>query len=138
MMLDARKVGCGANGLLVLDAEGRLTGVLTSRSLFAALLDRWVPEGDLLKDRQALEERLFEAGRDYLALPAEDLSDHEVEPLSPDDRLPRMMERFVSSRLEALPVLDQGKLLGVVLLVDVYRAAVALALRPEDEGIRIT
>ena len=98
-MLDARSAGCGADTLLVINAEEQLVGLLTTRELFQTLMKEWVPDEATLTDRQKLEDRLFDLGRDYLATPIEAVMKSDVTTLTPKDRIPIMMARSVRSRL---------------------------------------
>ena len=41
-----------------------------------------------------------------------------------------------SEQLEFVPVVDDGHVLGLVPVTAIFQAAAALALTPEDEGIR--
>jgi len=142
LMLDARADGCGAETLLVIDEGGAFRGLLTTRQLFQSLLSRWLPEGadatpQDLDDRQAIEERLADEGREYLMLEVGQLMKEDVEPLAPGDRLPRMMRSFARQQLQSIPVVEAGRVLGVVLVVDVYETVAQLTITPEDEGIRL-
>jgi CBS domain-containing protein len=136
LMLDARADGCGAETLLVIDEGGAFRGLLTTRQLFQSLLSRWLPEGadatpQDLDDRQAIEERLADEGREYLMLEVGQLRKEDVEPLA------RMMRSFARQQLQSIPVVEAGRVLGVVLVVDVYETVAQLAITPEDEGIRL-
>lgn len=117
LMLDAR-----VSGLPVVDAAGRLVGVITEGDLLARA------ELGTEKKRAKWLEFLFGPGRS-----AEDFVHshgrrvHEVMTrtpivVAPDAKLEEVVGLMIDKRVKRLPVVDDGRLVGVVSRADVLRA----------------
>lgn len=102
--------------------------VLVDRRIGAVL----VMEGD--KIAGVLSERdivrcLAERGGEALALAARDLMTAEVETTSPDESVDQAMSHMTRRRIRHLPVLDQGRLVGIVSIGDLVKARIKDAER---------
>lgn len=135
ILLGTRLEGGQVQTLLVVEGQ-TLVGLLTTRCLFESLVSRWVPDAELLRDKAQLEERLFELAPGFLSQRVRDVMNTGVPTAAPDDRLPRLMELSIGQRLDTLPVLEEGRLLGVIRVVDLFIRVAGLALSPDDEGIQ--
>lgn len=140
-LLLARRLEGGQSQVLpVLDEDGTFLGLLSTRALFQDLVARWIPDESVLAnggDKEDLEDRLFDLGPEFLAQQVDAVMDDSVAAAHPADRLPRLMELAVAQHLDALPVVEEGKLRGVVPVVELFQKVAALTLTPEDEGIRL-
>lgn len=90
------------SGAPVLDRHGRLVGILTERDFLQAV-------------RQAA----------YHGQPGglvRDFMTHDPQTVSPQDTILDMAERFVNGRYRRYPVLDGGRLVGLISRRDVMRA----------------
>jgi len=90
------------SGVPVVDDEGALVGILTERDCI----------------RKAVE-----AG--YLDEPGGRVSEYmtrEVQTVSPDDSLMDVAKRFVDSPYRRFPVVERGRLLGIIMRRDFLRA----------------
>ena len=95
-------INCDISGALVLDQHGRLIGVLTERDCMKVALHAGYhgEPGGLVQD--------------YMS--ADPVS------VSPDDTILELAERFINARFRRYPVLDGGRLVGVISRRDVMRA----------------
>jgi CBS domain-containing protein len=109
-LLAARKIGA----VVILGAGGRLAGILSERDIVRALADK---------------------GADALALPVGQIMTRNVTTCAEDDEVASLMERMTSGKFRHLPVLRDGKLVGVVSIGDVVKERVQAAER-ESEALR--
>jgi CBS domain-containing protein len=107
----------GFNALPVVDDAGKLVGLTTSLDLLRAFsfsLDTVIPP-------------YAEAMR----RPVRDVMTPVVSSVGPDTPLTRVLERLVDSGKKSFPVVDQGRLVGMVAREDIMRA-----LRKADDRLR--
>lgn len=133
LLLGLRTETKGTPNLVVTEADGSFAGVLTPRSLLQALLESWQPSEDLRRDEDRLGDSLLHLVGNRLDTPIGELMIRDVPCAHPGDRLLRLVELISDRRLECVPVVEGDRPVGVVLQADVFRAAAALALAP-DEG----
>ena len=95
-------ISCDISGAPVLDQHGRLIGVLTERDCMRVALHAGYhgEPGGLV--------------RDYMT--------PDPVAVSPDDTILELAERFINARFRRYPVLDGGRLVGVISRRDVMRA----------------
>jgi len=96
-----------------------LIGVISDRDLLQAT--GWLHP----RECEALEAPLSQVG---------DLPMRKVEFCGPDDELGLLLERFVKGRVGSLPVVDGGRLLGIVTVTDILRAYSRAARRGSIRG----
>ncbi len=110
MILDENRIGA----VVVVDANGALAGVLSERDIVRALA-RNGPE--------ALSARVSES------------MSRDVVTCRPGDSLNRLMELMTDRRIRHLPVVQDGKLAGVVSIGDVVKQKIAEA-EAETEAMK--
>ncbi|MDJ0945409.1 MAG: CBS domain-containing protein [Kiloniellales bacterium] len=96
-LLKERNIGA----LVVTTEDGRLAGILSERDLVRGLPDH---------------------GADLLALKVKDRMTAEVTTCSPDDRVDGIMKLMTDGRFRHLPVVEDGKLVGIVSIGDVVKS----------------
>ncbi|MDJ0936324.1 MAG: CBS domain-containing protein [Kiloniellales bacterium] len=96
-LLKERNVGA----LVITTVDGRLAGILSERDLVRGLPDH---------------------GADLLALKVKDRMTAEVTTCSPDDRVDAIMKLMTDGRFRHLPVVEEGKLVGIVSIGDVVKS----------------
>ena len=96
-LLKERNIGA----LVVTSEDGRLAGILSERDLV-----RGLPEH----------------GADLLALKVKDRMTAEVTTCTPDDRIDDIMKLMTDGRFRHLPVVEEGKLAGIVSIGDVVKS----------------
>lgn len=105
--LTARRVGA------VLIMEGQhLAGILSERDLVRAIASR---------------------GADALSAPASSIMTQSVQTCGLDDLIDDLMERMTASRFRHLPVVDEGKVIGLVSIGDVVKQRIEEAVRERDD-----
>jgi CBS domain-containing protein len=102
MAVVQRFVAEDISGVVVVDEQQRVVGILTERDCIAA----------------AVRSGYFDERRGGVA----EFMSRDVETVGSDDRLMDVAERFVSSPYRRFPVVDGGKLVGVLSRRDVLRA----------------
>jgi len=95
--LKERNIGA----LVITTDDGRLAGILSERDLV-----RGLPEH----------------GADLLALKVKDRMTADVTTCSPDDRVDAIMKLMTEGRFRHLPVVEDGRLAGIVSIGDVVKS----------------
>ena len=109
--------------LPVVAGESRLVGVVTQRDLLKASL------ASVLGFGRAVE-------HDWLkAIPVRVVMTKEIEIASPSDSLKRAVDRMMAKKIGCLPVVDDGKLLGLLTETDCLQV-LANALVSEPPPVR--
>ena len=132
----------GAEAPLILivldpDQDGNYLGYLTARLLFKSLLDQWGPFLPDRKDGSISEKAFLENFEGRLDSPVSNALTPNLPSVRRDVRILNMIQLVVSSKLEVLPVIEDGVICGVVTLKSIYLAAAGLALTSETQGIRL-
>src|SRR5689334_21146128 len=91
-------------------SEGRIVGMLSERDVLAA--------------------RARAGERDWRATPVQRAMRASVQVAQRDDSIAETMERMASEELGALPVIEHGKLLGIITVSDLLDAEVRAAMGP--------
>jgi CBS domain-containing protein len=109
--------------LPVVAGESRLVGLVTQRDLLKASL------ASVLELGRAAE-------HDWLkAIPVRVVMTREIETASPDDSLKSAVERMIARKIGCLPVVEDGKLLGLLTETDCLHV-LASALTNEPPAVR--
>lgn len=105
--LSTRKIGA----LLIMD-DGRLAGILSER--------------DIVRQIAA-------SGAEALQVPASSVMTQTVETAAPDDLIDDVMTRMTKSRFRHMPVVVDGKVVGLISIGDVVKRRIEAAVRERDE-----
>jgi CBS domain-containing protein len=109
-MIASRRIGA----VLVLDENGELVGIASERDVVKALASK---------------------GPGIASLHAADIMTRTVTTVTPQTTINEAMELMDRGYFRHLPVLDQGKLLGIISVRDVVRARIERHVE-ETEGLR--
>lgn len=111
----------GAQSLLVIDEEGTLAGIITMFDILRGI------EPPFLRESEHLAAITWDGLFGELVQQAENKTvedamtpGREVISVSPDDRLMKVVELMVKNGFSRLPVLEEGKVVGMVRLYDVF------------------
>ncbi len=99
-MLAARRIGA----IVVTDFAGRVAGILSERDIVRATA---------------------RSGCDALNEPVGAHMTRDVVTCSPDDSVERLMEMMTAGRMRHLPVVEDGKLAGIISIGDVVKRRIA-------------
>jgi len=100
--------------VLVRDAEGQVAGILSERDVVGAMAKH--------RDRT-------------LALPARDLMVRHLITCGPDDSIEDIMVLMTERRIRHLPVMDDGRLIGLISIGDVVKSRIA-EFQSETEALK--
>ena len=95
-LLKARRIGA----VVVTDDHGDLCGIISERDLARGLADH---------------------GADLLHMCVRDLMTTEVSTCAPDDGIDRLMQQMTEGRFRHLPVMQDGKMIGIISIGDVVK-----------------
>jgi len=98
--------------LPVVDADGQLVGIVT--------------EGDInrVSDSHVTDVRDFNLYHRIADLPIHDVMTHEVVTVSPDTSIGEVAQRLLDHRIGGVPVIEQGRIVGVITESDLFRVIV--------------
>lgn len=102
----------------VLDVDGRLCGIVTQRDLFRGALLRALGYGSRIADKM------------YESLSVKEVMTSDVLTTSPETPAREAARVMLENKVGCLPVVEEGKLLGIITEADYVKAAV----RSDDEG----
>ncbi len=115
-LLDAaRQLNTHRIGVLVVrEADGALRGIISERDIVRSVADH---------------------GAEVLTQPVSDVMTRDLVTAAPTDCVDALMESMTRRRIRHLPVLDGGRLIGLISIGDVVKAKIAKA-ETETEAIR--
>ena len=87
--------------LVIVDDAGEVQGIVSERDIVNALAD---------------------LGTECCSRPVEEIMTREVSVCSPEDTSERLMETMTEKRMRHLPVMQEGRLLGIVSIGDVVKS----------------
>jgi CBS domain-containing protein len=140
ILLDPQAPESAPRVLIVLNPDGTFAGTLSTRFLLRALVPEWVeredespeketPGGNPLEEEADYGKRLLHSMQERLNLKVGQAMNPDVPTVGPGECLPRLIELIHTKRLDCLPVLDNGRVVGVVYVADIFNAAAQLALQ---------
>ncbi len=116
----------GVSGLVVLNAAGALAGVVSESDLMNTGRRRnALPRTAIFGLSPVKEDVLLRAYEDGLALRVGDVMTRKVVSASPSDTLETLASILVRKRINRIPVVDGGKVVGIVTREDVLRGMLA-------------
>jgi CBS domain-containing protein len=125
------------SGVPVVDGNGALLGLITEIELisrnapvhephYLSVLSAYIPLN--LEEYRHYKEQLRQA----LAISASELMRSEVETIAPDAPIEDALEAMVNPEVTMLPVIGQGRVIGVVTRTDLVRLIETLEAAPDE------
>ena len=116
--------------IAVIDTDANFAGILTPQHVILGLLNDWnPPEGE------ELEEAFLKSAKDHLNKTIAEVLPKDQPFVSPDANLVRLIKLAGNSEYECIPVVEDGRVEGLVYTTDIFQSAAQLALTEQDEGI---
>lgn len=115
------------DALMVVDPDGHYAGMLTAKLVIRIL----VGAGESIDDAE-----LLPAARERLAHLIADTVIPEIAVVEPTHGLLTMIRRGLPTRMDFVPVVEDGRPCGFVPITTIFEAAASIALTPEHEGIQ--
>ncbi len=127
-------VGKNISGVPVVDADGRLVGIVTQSDLVERAQELELsPALNILDLHLYLDipSHLFHKLEKMLGATVGDIMSPKPVTVSPDTPMPRLAALMAKQRVHTLPVLEAGKIVGIIGKIDLVRA---LAREWGDKG----
>jgi len=127
-------VGKKISGVPVVDADGRLVGIVTQSDLVMRAQELELPPALNILDFHLylqVPSHLFRKLEKMLGATVADIMSPKPVTISPDTPVPRLAALMAKQKVHTLPVLEAGKIVGIIGKIDLVRA---LAREWADEG----
>ncbi len=118
-------VGKNISGVPVVDADGRLVGIVTQSDLVERAQELELsPALNILDLHLYLDipSHLFHKLEKMLGATVGDIMSPKPVTVSPDTPMPRLAALMAKQRVHTLPVLEAGKIVGIIGKIDLVRA----------------
>ncbi len=122
--------------LAVVTADGGFDGLVTAPLLLRSLLTLWQPHKSLREDPTALQRELLNVVSDRSTCRVHDTLVRGLPTVTRGARLLELIDAGCEHRLAYIPVVEAGRLLGLVPISAVFQATAGVALTPELMGFR--
>ena len=117
--------GKNIGGVPVLDADGRLVGIITQSDLVERVQELELPPAINILDFHLflqIPSHLFRKVEKMLGTTVADVMSPEPLTVSPDTPVPQIANLMARQQVHTLPVMDGGKLVGIIGKMDLVRA----------------
>lgn len=118
--------------IVVIDEEGDFAGCVTPENVVGALSQDWEPKGD-----ESDEEAYLTHVQGNLGRKVSEVVNSSYPRVSYETNLATMVRLAGDDEYECLPLVEGGRVEGLVYVSDVFKAAAQVSLSPEDEGIQL-
>jgi CBS domain-containing protein len=117
--------GKNLGGVPVVDADGRLVGIVTQSDLVARVQELELPPALNILDFHLylqIPSHLFRKVEKMLGTTVADIMSPKPLTISPDTPVPRIAALMDQQKIHTLPVLEGGKIVGIIGKIDLIRA----------------
>ncbi|MGD0828440.1 MAG: CBS domain-containing protein [Desulfobaccales bacterium] len=118
-------VGKNIGGVPVVDADGRLVGIVTQSDLVERAQELELPPALNILDLHLyldIPSHLFHKLEKMLGATVGDIMSPKPVTVSPDTPMPRLAALMAKQKVHTLPVLEAGKIVGIIGKIDLVRA----------------
>jgi CBS-domain-containing membrane protein len=124
---DLAKTLAGKNigGVPVVDADGRLVGIVTQSDLVERVQELKLPPAINILDFHVylqIPSHLFRKVEKMLGATVADVMSPKPMTVSPETPVPQLAALMAQQKIHTLPVLEQGKIVGIIGKMDLVRA----------------
>lgn len=125
---EQKKQDTGA--IAIIDTDGNFAGTITPRDVVMGLLDEWSPSED-----ESSQEPFLESVSERLSKTIGDILQRGQPTALLQTGLPELILLAAQYKYECIPVVEEGRVEGLVYISDLFKKTASLALSPETEGI---
>lgn len=129
LVLYGEEKGYDTAAIAVIDTEGDLAGILTHEALVKGLAGN----GDVPIEQAKFLERVETNFKRTIA----DVMHPDIPKVAPETPVAELIYLMSHNKYECLPVMEEARVVGLVFVSDVFRAAAQHALTPDTEGITL-
>ena len=127
LVSDLAKTLAGKNigGVPVVDADGRLVGIVTQSDLVERVQELELPPAINILDFHVylqIPSHLFRKVEKMLGATVADVMSPKPVTVSPETPVPQIAALMAKQKIHTLPVLEQGKIVGIIGKMDLVRA----------------
>lgn len=116
--------------IAVIDTQGDLAGILTPECVVAGLSGQ---EGEPHQSPESLNESIDK----NFPITIDHVMKKGIPTVRHDTPLPELIKLATQDKHECLPVCDEGRVVGLVYVSDIFKAAASTALTSADEGVQL-
>lgn len=116
--------------IAIIDQEGEFAGIVTPHQVALGLLDDWTPP-----ESGSPETAFVNSVESHLNKTIRDILKPDQPVAKPDATLARLVKLAGESEYECIPVVEEGRVEGLVYVSDLFKATANVALTPDTEGI---
>lgn len=131
VLMDEGSTSEGEHTFVVTHEDGSYAGLLSLRRFLVGLFGNWNLE--VRSNDADLEDAL----RDRLDVKITDIMERNRPQVTMTTPLLELIDKMVDPEFECLPVIEHGRIKGVIYIAEVFRVAASLSLTPETSGIRV-
>lgn len=122
-----RSHGLPVNGIIVLDNEMRITGIISTKDILRMLIPSYMYLDDIANDETTWEGLREDRTEKANNLKVRDIMTEDVRTISMNDSIMRCADMMLVEQIRRLPVVgNDGKVKGIVYIRDVYNAVTNL------------
>ncbi len=125
---EQKKQDTGA--IAIIDTEGDFAGILTPHNVVLGLTGDWTPT-----EESSQESDFLENAQNHMSRTVGDILPPIQPIVNPNTKLGKLIKLAGEAEYECLPVINEGRVEGLVFTTDIFKEAANIALTPETEGI---
>jgi CBS domain-containing protein len=112
----------GVSGVPVVDSAGKLVGEVSQSDIVRLIATALSPGDGFYDDAIRYQVRVAQLAEDLQSKPVSEIMARKVQSISPNSDIQAAAEAMIRQRHHRLPVLDNGRLIGIVTSFDLLKA----------------